>query len=339
MTNGKLSFSDSKITQISGNSFTYSSVRSLYIPSTITHLDRDSFFHCEQLETISIDLPINSKQFTLIGMKSLMNCNIQSFKIVENGILNLTETGRTAVESLEFEDTYFKGILISDQITSLFPACFKQNPQLQYVSLPTNVQLNNNSIFFHCSNIQVIKVGGISVFENGVFDCSNTKLTNFGIQTFSGLSTISKLVISANIGIEKNCFENCINLRTIVFKSVNGINLGNEIFTSSNNLNEIIYDGVSCEDLKNINYTQIFLGSDSNLEQFDSWCSAISSESSTEESTNSSNHHLIAIILSLVGLVVIILIGLVLYLFLRRKRNSYTIRLLAEDQSTYQDLS
>jgi len=166
---------DAPITQIPAQAFYNSNITgNLVIPNTVTTIDNEAFFGCEDLNgTLTL-----SNSLTSIGNKAFIACSGLT------GELTIPNSVKT-IGKLAFSDCYgFTGKLtLSNSVTTIEENAFYNCSRLTGdLTIPSSVTTIGNAAFYNCSGLtgdlllpKSLEVIGTSAFGN----CNNIKTITF----------------------------------------------------------------------------------------------------------------------------------------------------------------
>ncbi len=205
------------------------SLTEIIIPNSIKEINQECFLDC-----------INLNKITFLNLNNLIFCGTNIFKNISNSIF-----------------ITLNGIFKKSEITSTaFLSLVEQNPgnpniESSYYIYTTSTEItkyydnNNNDM----SNSNISNVVKISI------GTSNTEITDMLFKDYINLTTIYIPNTITKFG--NNCFENCSNLKTIIFQNINDIKIcGTNIFNNITNSITMVLKGLS--NVNEINETSIF---------------------------------------------------------------------------------
>ena len=133
------------VTSLEENSFRYSSISSIKLPSSVTILGNTCFANCNSLT--SIDLP--SSVMTL-GNGCFSGCAIKSIKIPSS----VTTLGNFCFSSC-FSLT---SVELPSSINTISLGCFQDCKSLAFISIPSSVSNLYLQCFWNCSSLKSIEI-------------------------------------------------------------------------------------------------------------------------------------------------------------------------------------
>ena len=189
------------ITGLPGGEFdTFTELKTVELPDTVTYIGDMVFFSCLKIEKIKM-----SKSIVKIGDFAFEGCEkLKDIKIPEK----LTEIGVGA-----FGDcSNIKEINIPNNVKIIGWSAFSGCTNLKEIKLPENLKVVNESLFYGCENLENIKMP--------------ESVTTIYAGAFQG-SGIKQIVIPKNVRYikkgewwsEEGIFADCKNLKTIEIKS------------------------------------------------------------------------------------------------------------------------
>jgi hypothetical protein len=247
----------SGVTNIENETFmNCNSLTSIEIPSTVTSIGARAFSTCSALSSVEIIKP--SKRIS-IGEMAFNGCS--SLKSIDNILASVTTMEQGVFENC----TGLTDIVIPSNITSLTKFLFVGCTSLTSITIPSSVTSIEKDIFGWksmnmYSNLKSIKISAssnLTINNDDIFSgcnnltdleiiCNGQDKISSSIADIIKKAEIKNLTISGDIeSINKEAFENCSTLETVVFpSSVKTIN--SSAFSGCTNLNNVkIPDGVT----------------------------------------------------------------------------------------------
>ena len=218
--------------------------RSIYIPSSVTTIEKCAFCRCSSLQKISISksnpnyisikgVLYNKQQNTIIKFPS--NKKISEFKI-PNSVTTIGHgafCGCKYLQSIYIPSTVtiignnsFSGceslqnIEISNSVTTIGHGAFSGCKSLQHIDIPNSITFIGNNAFSRCSSLQSIKI-------------PNSVTTIKGKTFFLCFSLQSIEIPNSVTTIEDDVFKTCFSLQSIDVSKEN---------SSYASLNGVLYD-------------------------------------------------------------------------------------------------
>ena len=100
-----------------------------------------------------------------------------------------------------------------------------ENAYLKSVTIPSSVEIINESTFYHCKNLKKVTINGAKAIMNSAF-CGCDLLSEvvlpenlelIGNNAFSGCSSLNKIILPASIeSISNNAFNGCSSLNEVI---------------------------------------------------------------------------------------------------------------------------
>lgn len=240
--------SDGSVTCIEESSFSDRiNLTHIYIPSSITKIEKQPFLGCETLSSIEVSAD------NLI-YHSENNC------LIETASKTLIAGCKNSV------------IPTDGSITSIGAYAFLRCKNLTSIDIPEIISSIGEGAFAECINLKNITISNsVKIGEQAFYGCSNLGNINIPIgnpiiesYTFTSCKSLTEITIPKGITtIEVGAFEGCINLTTVIVSDT-VLSIGAAVFSECINLRDIIMpksvthigDGAfaKCDNLKQINY-------------------------------------------------------------------------------------
>lgn len=135
--------------------------------------------------------------------------------------------GCKSLNTIVFESTKTKTILLSDYITELGENAFENCQSIEDVYIEMNVNNIPKNTFKNCYNL------------TNVYFKDNTNIVSINDSAFENCSKISKLELPTNLqSIGNNCFKHCSKLEQIIVYNNNNINIQSSSFDDSIQLSQ-----------------------------------------------------------------------------------------------------
>lgn len=194
LTNVKLNKGLQKINKYA---FSYTGIKNIDIPDSVTTLGTYIFSGCKKLE--SVKMPENDKAKLSEGMfyhcKALKNVDITS------GIKTIGESAFYGCENL-------KSIKLPDSVKKIEGFAFENCSSLEKIELPDTLNTIELYAFFSCKSLKDMKIpAGVKIIER---------------YTFYGCSNLKNIVIPETITeIREYAFSYCSSLEKMTFNGKN----------------------------------------------------------------------------------------------------------------------
>ena len=234
------------ITEIDSNVFYNStSLRSIYIPGTVTYIASGAFNSLTWLEEVTF----GGNSITEIKSGTFQNCTSLKRITLPEGV---TTIGKSAFENCDS----LTEITIPPATTLIGDKAFYGCNALTTVTIEGDVEKINTNAFADCISLETINFPdtlthiGYYAFKG----CSSLKnvtlpesLTTIEFNAFSGCSSLTEIVIPKGITYIANAaFENCTSLESITLHAdITVINTG--AFFNATSLKDIYYEGTKEE--------------------------------------------------------------------------------------------
>ena len=251
--------------------------RSTKIPNTITTISSYAFRDCISLKTVFIPASVSSiKEEPFYGCETLVSINVDPANAVYdsrdncNAVINsksnelmygcMGTVVPTSVKSVSIQAFYrckgLESIVIPEGVISIGDYAFHGCSNMSKISLPESLTILGSSVFFRCHGLTSIqlpsKLKVISPWTYG--ECKG--LVNISIpetivkieaSAFSGCSNLKSVSIPLSVkSISESVFEKCIKLESVVVNNPVPPSISNNTF--SNNGAIILYVPKGCRE-------------------------------------------------------------------------------------------
>lgn len=175
----------SNITRIGEFAFARTGLESIHIPNGVTQIGYAAFYHCDNLNEISIPKSvtwIEPSAFAYTGWLNSWsaNTNADDFLIVGDGIL-LAYKGNS------------KYVEIPKGVETIAPACFLNHEEIEGVAIPDTVTIIGEEAFMGCTSLQNVNgADNVKKIQDRAFKNTNLKeitlsehIEKIGIGAFS----------------------------------------------------------------------------------------------------------------------------------------------------------
>ena len=257
----------------------YKSLRSVYIPSSVTVIGKFAFYNCTELTEITL-----MEGLTSIGADAFWRAfkNTGSINIViPNTVTNIgagafAEAGITSVDIPDsvtrigqkaFADSTVRKITIADSDGDLEinEWAFSNCKSLTEANIPSSVYSIRNNVFYKCTKLTKITIAeGVDniadgtrygVDYHGAFSgCTAIKnitlpqsLTAVGSYAFYNCNTLKNITIPSNVETIGNfAFYNCASMTSVTINK--GIeSIGESAFAKCTKIKDVYFSGSSSE--------------------------------------------------------------------------------------------
>jgi hypothetical protein len=195
------------IKNINAYAFDGTSLTTINIPNTLEVVGDYAF---RNTDITSITLP---STLTALGNYAFYGCSILGSNIT-------IPSGITTIGSYVFYNSHINSVTLHSSITSIGSHAFTNCP-FNSISLPEGLISISNSAFDGCSDIADLVIP--------------STVTNIQNYAFNSLN-IEHIEIPQNCGKVFNAFQNCSNLRYVIFRRTGASGFGNSIFANDNKL-------------------------------------------------------------------------------------------------------
>lgn len=229
-------------------------LKSLIVPSTTTHIGDAVFLGCSSLSDVKLPATIKS-----LGTYAFSSSGITSIELPAT----FTQTSGACFWSCSklvkaivphtadmFSGCYnLKTIIVPDGVTELRGGAFYQLTSLTNISIPSSVLSIGTQAFYNCINLDSISLseGLTTVGEGAFWECNKLKslklpksLTTIKSTGFAHCRSLTTVEIPVGAtSVESAAFRGCTGLTTIITSTANGIYGGN-IFEGCSGIKKII---------------------------------------------------------------------------------------------------
>ena len=184
---------------ILANAFEYClSLTSVVIPEGITTIPEWCFFHCYQLQTLSIPNSI-----TKVGFSAFQDAGTAALNAYENAYYAGNDSNPYLILIKPINKT-IESCEINNRCRIIYPEAFTGCKSLQSIYVPNNIENLSYGSFVGCSSLVSVTIGsGVSAIEQ---------------YTFSNCTSLTTVTLAGTItNIKSGAFENCLLLQTINF--------------------------------------------------------------------------------------------------------------------------
>ncbi|MDH8701823.1 hypothetical protein M2138_001173 [Dysgonomonadaceae bacterium PH5-43] len=177
--------------------FSFTKIKNITIPNSVTHIDGSAFYSCLYLENFMV-----SKYH-------------QIFSDVDGVLFNKNKTTLMSYPLAKIASSY----IIPNSVTYIRDGSFAQNVALTSITIPNSVTMIGNYAFAECKGLTNI------VIPNSV--------TEILFGAFQNCTRLTSIVISNNVTmLEGKVFWGCVNLTEIYSQNTTPPSLGEDCFTN-----------------------------------------------------------------------------------------------------------
>ena len=214
------------VTTIGVSAFKGSAVTSVSMPESITSIDYDAFYECENLE--SVTLP---ESLTTLGSDAFYFCkSLKAVKIPSgvraipsscfNGCSSLESVtipeGVTSIEGSAFWSCNLNALTLPESLETIGSYAFCNNCVLKSVNIPAKVKTIESDAFYNCGLTELVIPEEVQTIDNYAF-CNNplkkltlpSTITSIGSGAF--LNNYSLQSITCNATTPPSLGENAFN--------------------------------------------------------------------------------------------------------------------------------
>lgn len=210
------------------------------IPSTVTSLERGSFYGCGSLSSVTIPTSVTS-----IGGDCFRDCSNLTFVKIPSTVICLGSKcfyGCSSLKSIDIPSSvtlineYCFGncsslisITIPSSVTSLADGCFSGCSSLTSISIPSSVITLGNRCFYMCSSLTSITIPSSVIALEGLcfYGCSSltsivipSSVTSLGNYCFNYCSSLTSITLPFSVtSLAEGCFWGCSSLTSITIPS------------------------------------------------------------------------------------------------------------------------
>lgn len=260
------------VTHINDEAFKNETIKSVWMPYSITNIGDSSFYGCTSLENVTMGegvVAIGERSFqncsnlitvtiddnvTSIGAYAFANCNNLISVNIGNGITN--------IQNYTFSNcTNLEDVKIGKKVTSIGASAFLNCDDISSVNFAGTIDAWAQISF---ENIDSSPLGNAKLYidNNLVTEVNLTIATKVSKYAFSGCTSITSVTLGDSVEtIEVEAFKQCSNLDNVTI-GVDVASIGAEAFFGCNNLTNITIPGnvkvlankvfASCTNLANV---------------------------------------------------------------------------------------
>ena len=207
------------ITEIGYGAFShFSSLKTVYLPSSVWRIGQNAFADCTSLTDISIDSVSQIDNYAFSGCSAFTSVTIPSgVSVINDGV---------------FQHCYrLQQVTFHNGVTKIGLNTFCGCESLTSITLPDSVSSLGSGAFRGCSSLQSVSLSNslTHIGDNAFADCALTKillpdqLTSISGNVFSGCSSLREVVIGAGVSnISEDAFNGCTSLTAFTVSSGNG---------------------------------------------------------------------------------------------------------------------
>ncbi len=234
------------------NSFFWSKIASISIPSSVESIGNHAMYGCEYLVNIIIPASVTSiGQYVLSYCTKLEKISVEKSNPIYNSNNNCNAIIETSTNTLLYG---CQNTVIPDSVTKLSEYAFSHCKNITEIKISKNIISLSNRTFSGCNKVLTIAVDP----DNPVYDsrdncnaivetasntllvgCSNTIIPNsvsiIADYAFAGLTNLTSINIPASVKkLSYTSFFECVNIDTFI------VDPNNTVYDSRNNCNAII---------------------------------------------------------------------------------------------------
>ena len=234
------------------NSFFWSKIASISIPSSVESIGNHAMYGCEYLVNIIIPASVTSiGQYVLSYCTKLEKISVEKSNPIYNSNNNCNAIIETSTNTLLYG---CQNTVIPDSVTKLSEYAFSYCKNITEIKISKNIISLSNRTFSGCNKVLTIAVDP----DNPVYDsrdncnaivetasntllvgCSNTIIPNsvsiIADYAFAGLTNLTSINIPASVKkLSYTSFFECVNIDTFI------VDPNNTVYDSRNNCNAII---------------------------------------------------------------------------------------------------
>lgn len=225
-----------RVTRIGNSAFMYCSVTQITIPNSVTSIEGQAFYKCNELKEATIPNSVTS-----IGYSAFRDCSSLKKVTISNSVKNIEEKAFSNCSSL-------KEIIIPNSVTSIGESAFSSCKALTQITIPNNLTSISIGLFGGCSTLKEVTIPNsvTSIGEYAFSSCSAltqitipNNVTSIGNGLFSNCSALKEVTIPNNVtSIGRNMFNSCRALTQITIPN-SVTNIGDNAFNNCSALTQI----------------------------------------------------------------------------------------------------
>ncbi len=204
------------VKRINEGAFDKSSLESVTIPSSVTHLGDLAFYHCSKLKSVTIPNSV-----TYVGNSAFVHCDSLKSITVPSSVTNL---GRYAFSSC----VNLESATLDCRIDAIKEGTFSGCVSLTSVKFPKNLIRIENSAFSHTALTDLVLPETVTnIYSNAFYSCEKLKsvqlssvLREIGDTAFNSCNNLSSIYIPDSVEkIRSKAFANCDKLTDVSIPS------------------------------------------------------------------------------------------------------------------------
>ena len=236
------------VTKIKGSAFSYTSIRSLVIPSSVTEID--GMYNMNALTSLTIDGSVKAAIYAFNGTGNITEIHISSIENYLNCQWN-SYAGHpfnmTRYDFSQTKDLYLNGqpvtsVVIPSTFTKIGSSAFMRSDSLSSITIPGTITSIDANAFYGCISLENITIpSSVSVIGSNAFQhCHSLRSINIPRGcTLDGYPTGNTYI-----------FANCSSLESIFTEGV--VNIPTYCFDGSRNISQLHISNI--EDYLNSDY-------------------------------------------------------------------------------------
>lgn len=242
------------VKKIGNHAFEELMVRSVKLPTGVTHIGEKAFYQCTALENVTIPDSV-----TFIGGAAFTGCAALTSIVIPDSVtridtfLHRSGTGYVVSKIGAFSGcSSLRNIKLGSGLTFIGEAMFQGCTDLGSIAIPDSVAKIGDNAFRGCGLTSVTISDRVTeIGESAFSDCTKLKsvkigkgLTRISKRAFEGCSSLMSLTLGSNVtSIDYEAFHSCTGLTSVtipnsvtrmeVHSFENCSNLGNVVFQTA----------------------------------------------------------------------------------------------------------
>ena len=261
------------VNSIGSYCFRNTSIRRIYLPSSIEHISTSAFSGCTNLEEVYwYDAGEDSDS----GIEYDADNNTYNWDVFYANASEKCTATRIVVQYSAFANCSKLKVFDFSRVTAAFNGAFSGCKLIEHVDL-TNLRYAGSSIFNNCSGLKTVTLHDDTVLASGAFANTSIEEITFGGSivadgAFKNMKKLESIVFTNNVEtIGANAFEGCTSLSSIEFNGT-CLKIGASAFKGCTALTEFTIpagvEKIGDKAFENCsNLAKIYVDSESNIQE------------------------------------------------------------------------